>query len=94
MFHCLGIDEFLERVKGHLGTKRKTRKYSSRNVLRREMLSLNLIFSDFVSGASHGQGTHFHCRVSHRDVAMATRGSGEFGRHFESDGHWYKYVTY
>ena len=77
-----------------LQPKKRVRKYSSRNALRREMLTLNPVFPDFVSGSSTGAGTHFYCKVGHRDVKMVTRGSGKFSRHFRSDGHWFKDVTY
>ena len=35
-FLLTGINELLERVKGHLSTRRKTRKHSSSNLLRRK----------------------------------------------------------
>ena len=58
------------------------------------MLDRHPAFADFVTGAKDGKGTHFHCRVCDRDVAMKAHGSGEFSRHFRSDAHWYKDVTY
>ena len=47
-----------------------------------------------MTGSTTGEGTHFHCRVCKRDVAMEAQGSGEFGRHFRSDANWFKDVTY
>ena len=58
------------------------------------MLDLHPAYKSFVSGAKNGQATYFHCRVCCRDVAMKAQGSGEFKRHFESDKHWFKVVTY
>ena len=58
------------------------------------MLGLNPLFQDFVSGPKNGRGTHFFCKVCKRDVAMKAHGSGEFGRHFYSPGHWNRDVTY
>ena len=74
--------------------KRPVKKYSSRNELHRRMLDCHPAFGDFVTGAKDGKGTHFHCRVCDRDVAMKAHGSGEFSRHFRSDAHWFKDVTY
>ena len=58
------------------------------------MLSRHPAFAHFVTGAKTGKSMHFHCRVCGRDVAMKTHGSGEFSRHFGSDGHWFRDVTY
>ena len=58
------------------------------------MLDLHPAYKSFVSGAKNGHATYFYCRVCCRDVAMKTQGSGEFKRHFESDRHWFKDVTY
>ena len=58
------------------------------------MLDRHPAFSDFVTGAKNGKGTHFHCRVCDRDVAMKAHGSEEFSRHCRSDAHWFKDVTY
>ena len=58
------------------------------------MLDLHPAYKSFVSDAKNGQATYFHCRVCCRDVAMKAQGSGEFRRHFESDKHWIKDVTY
>ena len=58
------------------------------------MLGLHSAFPSFVSGPKNGQVTHFFCKVCKRDVAMKAHGSGEFIRHFGSDGHWYRDVTY
>ena len=88
------FNELSEKVENHLLSKNRARKYSSRNSLRREMLRLNPVYPDFVSGSSTGAATHLYCRVYHRDVKMVTRGPGEFVRHFGSDSHWFKDVTY
>ena len=77
-----------------LSARGKGKKYSSRNVLHRRMLSLHPAFPHFVSGAKNGKGSYFHCRVCKRDVGMKAQCSGEFARHFQSDGHWFKGVTY
>ena len=90
----VGLDEFAEKVGSRLNVRGKGKKYSSRNVLHRRMLSLHPAFSDFVSGAMNGKGSHFHCRVCKRDVGMKAHGSGEFAGHFQFDGHWFKNVTY
>ena len=90
----VGLDEFADSVGSRLSARGKGKKYSSRNVLHRRMLSLHPAFPHFVSGAKNGKGTHFHCRVCKRDVGMRAQGSGEFARHFQSDGHWFKDVTY
>ena len=52
------------------------------------------MFGDFVSGARNGKATCFPCRVCGRDVCLATNDSGEFGRHFSSESHWFRDVTY
>ena len=89
----LGISKLVEKVDDRLGKKR-TRKYSSRNDLHKRMLGLHPAFTSFVAGPKNGQVTHFFCEVCKRDVAMKAHGSGEFIRHFGSDGHWYRDVTY
>ena len=38
--------------------------------------------------------TNSFCRLSDRDVSMASRRAGEFKRHFMSDSHWERDVTY
>ena len=74
--------------------KRQVKKYSSRYELRRRMLSRHPAFADFVTGVKNGNGTHFHCRVCGRDVAMKILGSVEFGQLFRSETHWFKDVIY
>ena len=73
---------------------KKVKKYNSRNSLRRDMLELNPVYKDFVSGLKCGSGKFFFCRVCELDVGMKARGSGEFARHFRSDSHWCKDVTF
>ena len=58
------------------------------------MLALLPIYPDFVSGSKCGKPTFFFCRVCQRDVRMRAHGAGEFKRHFSSDGHWYRDVSY
>ena len=87
------FQELSEKVEQRL-VKRPVKKYSSRNELHRCMLDRHPAFGDFVNGAKDGKGTLFHCHVCDRDVAMKAHGSGEFSRHFRSDAHWFKDVTY
>ena len=74
--------------------QRRVRTYGNRKHLKRRMLSLHPAYSDFVSGPKYGEPTFFFCRVCHRDVRMKAQGSGEFKRHFSSDGHWFRDVRY
>ena len=87
------LQEFSGRVEKKL-TKKVVKTYGSRNILHRRMLSRHPAFPDFVTGSKKGVGTHFNCRVCQRDVAMRSQGVGEFRRHFQSDAHWFKDVTY
>ena len=91
--HVIEFQELSEKVEQRMA-KRPVKKYCSRNELHRRMLDRLPAFGDFVTGAKDGNGTHFHCRVCDRDVAMKAHGSGEFSRHFRSDAHWFKDVTY
>ena len=70
------------------------KKYSSRHHLRKDMVGDHPIFSLFVSGASDGSATRFHCMICKRDVSMQSRGSREFIRHYSGDRHWIRDVTY
>ena len=88
----LGLDYFAEKVGNRLSKRPKEKKYRKR--LHRRMLSLHPAFPDFVSGAKCGSGKFSFCRVCHRDIGMKAHGSGEFARHFQSDSHWFKDVTY
>ena len=90
----LGLDDFAEKVGDRLSKRLKVKKYCSRNFLQRRMLSLHPAFPDFVSGPKCGSSKFFLCRVCHRDVGMKAHGSGEFARHLQSDGHWFKDVTH
>ena len=92
-FVVIGFSDLAGKVEGRLG-KRKTPKYSSRNVLHKRMLGLHPAFASFVAGPKNGLGTHCFCKVCKIDVAMKAQGSGEFVRHFGSDGHWFRDVTY
>ena len=90
----VGLDDFAEKVGDRLSKQPKPKTYSSRNCLHRRMLKLHPAFPDFVSGPKCGSGKFFFCRVCRRDVGMKAHGSGEFARHFQSDSHWFKDVTY
>ena len=74
--------------------RQRTRAYSSRNRLRRDMLKDNPIFELFVSDSSTGSDKHFYCMICHRDVSMESRGAGEFGRSFFGKRHWLLDITY
>ena len=76
------------------GSGKKKKKYSRSNLLSKKMLSLHHLYPDFVSGSECGQASYFFCKICHRDVSMASHGSGEFDRHFRSDSHWKADVTY
>ena len=88
--YVVGFRELSEKV----GSQKTPKKYGSRKLLHCRVLDLHPAYKSFVSGAKNGQATYFHCRVCLRDVAMKAQGSGEFRRHFESDKHWIKNVTY
>ena len=77
-----------------ISDQRRVRTYGSRKHLHKRMLALHPINADFVSGSKCGKPTFFFCRVCQRDVRMKARGAGEFKRHFSSDGHWYRDVSY
>ena len=87
------LQDLSEKVERRLA-KRPGKKYSSRNELHRRMLSRHPAFADFVTGAKTGKAMRFHCCVCGRDVAMKAHGSGEFSRHFRSDAHSFRDVTY
>ena len=70
------------------------KKYSSRHHLRKDMVGNHPIFSLFVSGASNGSASHFHCMICKRDVSMLSRGAREFVRHYSGDRHWSRDVAY
>ena len=74
--------------------ERPKKKYSSRNLLHRRMLSLYPVFGDFVTGSQRGSAEFFFCRVCKRDIKMESHGSSEFVRHFESKKHWEQDVVY
>ena len=70
------------------------RKSSSRHYLRKDMVGNHPVFSLFVSGASNGSASRFHCMICKRDVSMQSRGAREFVRHFSGDRHWTRDVAY
>ena len=90
----VGLDNFAGKVGDRLSKRPKPKTNSSRNYLHRRMLKLHPAFPDFVSGPKCGSSKFFSCRVCRRDVGMKAHGSGEFARHFQSDSHWFKDVTY
>ena len=57
-FVVIGFSELARKVDDRLG-KRRTRKYSSRNVFHKRMLGLHPEFPSFVAGPKHGLGTNF-----------------------------------
>ena len=86
----VGLSQLTEKI----GDQRRTRTYGSHKHLHKRMLDLHPAYADFVSGAKCGKPTVFFCRVCQRDVRMKAQGAGEFKRHFASDGHWYRDVSY
>ena len=99
MRQLVGFQELVSRVEASLEEARtphrqRTRAYSSRNRLRRDMLKDTPIFELFVSGSSTGSDKHFYCMICHRDVSMESRGAGEFSRHFFGKRHWLLDITY
>ena len=58
------------------------------------MVAGNDILSKFVSGSKNGKSTSFFCTMCERDVSIESRGLGEINRHFASDRHWERDVTY
>ena len=70
------------------------KKKSSRHHLRKDMVGDHPIFSLFVSGASNGSASRFHCMICKRDVSMQSRGAREFVRHFAAERHWSRDVAY
>ena len=74
--------------------QRRTRTYGSHKHLHKRMLALHPVYPDFVSGPKCGKPTVFFCRLCQRDVRMKAHCAGEFKRHFSSDGHWYRDVSY
>ena len=95
----IGFQELVSRVEVSLEEARtphrqRTRVYSSRNRLRRDMLKDNPIFELFVSGSSTGSDKHVYCMICQRDVSMEFRGAGEFSRHFFGKQLWLLDVTY
>ena len=90
LFVVVGLQDLAAKMEERLGSAKKVKKYSSRNRLRRDMLTLNPAYEIFVSGSKSGSDKFFFCRVCHRDVGMKAQGAGEFARHFRSDGHWFR----
>ena len=90
----VGFSALADTVETRLGPATKEKKYSSRNLLHRRMLSLNPVYGDFVTGAKRGDAKFFYCRICKRDVKMGLHGAAEFVRHFGSKGHWAADVTY
>ena len=87
----VGFNELVDEVESRL--ERPKKKYSSRNLLHRRMLSLNPVFGDFVTGLKCGIVEFFFCRVCKRDVIIS-HGSSELVRHFGSKKQWQQDVVY
>ena len=58
------------------------------------MVGDHSVYSLFVSGASNGSLSRFHCKICRRDVSMQSRGARGFIRQFSSDRHWLRDVAY
>ena len=93
-----GFAEFANNIGDSLENRgvspKKKKKYSSRSHLRMDMVAGNEILSEFVSGSKNGQSTYFFCTMCERDVSMVSRGASELVRHFSSECHWERDVTY
>ena len=87
-FVVIEFSELARKLDDRLG-KRRTRKYSSRNVFHRRMLGLHPEFPSFVAGPKHGLGTFFFGKVMW--LWRHTVLGNSYGT---SDGHWYRDVTY
>ena len=87
----LDVAALAERVE-ELQPRKKVRKRSCR--LTRASLEKHPAFPDFVSGSRSGEASSFYCLICEKDVSMASRGVGEFNRHFMTNDHWQKDVTY
>ena len=94
----IGFAEFANKIGDSLEnlgvSPRKKKKYSSRNHLRKDMVAGDEILSEFVSGSKNGLTTYFFCTMCERDVSMISRGASELVRHFTSERHWERDVTY
>ena len=82
----------MDKVESRL--ERPKKKYSSRNLLHRKMLSLKPVFGDFVTGSKCGSAKFFFCRNCRRDVKLGSHGSSEFVRDFGPKKHWEQDVVY
>ena len=93
-----GFEELLSRVETSLegagSSRRRTHVYSSRDRLRRNMVANHPVFELFVSGSSTGVDTVFYCTICQRDVSIESEGFREITRHFSSDSHWQRDITY
>ena len=100
VLYCFVIvfEELVNRVETSLEnacvSRRRTRTYSARNRLRRDMVKGHPVFELFVTGSSTGVATAFYCTICERDVSMETRGVGELSRHFLGVRHWNLDITY
>ena len=86
----IGFSQLSEKI----GDQRRTRTYGSHKHLLKRMLALHPAYPDFISGAKYGKPTFFLCGVGQRDMWSQAHDAGEFKRHFSSDGHWYRDVSY
>ena len=69
----LGFHTLAGKVEEYDGNQ-KIRKYSSRNLLRRRMLNVNLMYKDLVIGAKCDIDKNFFCRISSCDVCIESHG--------------------
>ena len=94
----IGFAEFANKIGDSLEnlgvSPKKKKKYSSRNHLRKDMVAVNEILSEFVSASKNGLSTYFFCTMCERDVSMVSRGASELVRQFTSNRHWERDVTY
>ena len=93
-----GFEELLSQgetsLEGAGSSRRRTHVYSSRNRLRRNMVANHPVFELFVSGSSTGVDTAFYCTICQRDVSIESKGFREVTRHFSSDSHWQRDISY
>ena len=97
-YFVVEFEELVNRVETRLENasvvRRRTRTYSARNRLRRDMVKGHPVFELFVTGSSTGVATSFYCTICERDVSMESRGVGELARHFLGVRHWNRDITY
>ena len=97
-FVFVGLQDLVARMETSLEkaatSGQRVREYSSRQHLRKYMVGDHQVLSVFVSGASSGVSTRFHCLICRRDVSIQSRGAMDLARLFSSDRHWERDVAY